>query len=63
MHLKSDGQLYGEFISDPDGDVFEIKLIDPKDYKQLIEVNKADLPEDIEVREKNESGIIMNESQ
>jgi len=27
---------YGEFISDPAGSVIEIKLIDPKDYKQYI---------------------------
>lgn len=25
---------FGDFISDPDGDITEIKLIDPKDYKQ-----------------------------
>lgn len=25
---------YGDFVSDPDGDISEIKLIDPKDYKQ-----------------------------
>lgn len=25
---------YGEFISDPDGDITEIKLIDPIDYKK-----------------------------
>lgn len=25
---------YGEFISDPDGEIMEIKLIDPKDYKK-----------------------------
>lgn len=28
---------YGEFISDPDGDVDKIKLIDPKDYKQYLD--------------------------
>ena len=27
----------GEFVSDPDGDVTEIKLIDPKDYKQYFD--------------------------
>ncbi len=27
---------YGEFESDPDGDILEIKLIDPKDYKEYI---------------------------
>lgn len=26
----------GEFDSDPDGDIFEIKLIDPKDYREYI---------------------------
>lgn len=28
---------YGEFISDPDGSITEIKLIDPKDYKQYFD--------------------------
>lgn len=28
---------YGDFVSDPDGDVMEIKLIDPKDYKQYFD--------------------------
>lgn len=28
---------YGPFVSDPDGDVTEIKLIDPKDYKQYFD--------------------------
>ena len=28
---------YGDFVSDPDGDVTEIKLIDPKDYKQYFD--------------------------
>ena len=27
---------YGDFEKDPDGDIFEIKLIDPKDYKKYI---------------------------
>ncbi|KKR31333.1 MAG: MutT/nudix family protein [Parcubacteria group bacterium GW2011_GWF2_39_8b] len=27
---------YGDFESDPDGDILEIKLIDPKDYKKYI---------------------------
>lgn len=27
---------YGDFISDPDGDISEIKLIDPNDYGQYI---------------------------
>ena len=26
-------ESYGDFVSDPDGDITEIKLIDPKDYK------------------------------
>jgi ADP-ribose pyrophosphatase YjhB (NUDIX family) len=26
----------GDFVSDPDGEVTEIKLIDPKDYKQYL---------------------------
>lgn len=28
---------YGDFISDPDGSITEIKLIDPKDYKQYFD--------------------------
>jgi len=28
---------YGDFISDPDNDITEIKLIDPKDYKQYFD--------------------------
>jgi 8-oxo-dGTP diphosphatase len=28
---------YGDFISDPDEDITEIKLIDPKDYKQYFD--------------------------
>ncbi len=28
---------YGDFESDPDGDISEIKLIDPKDYKEYID--------------------------
>ena len=28
---------YGPFISDPDGSIVEIKLIDPKDYKQYFD--------------------------
>jgi ADP-ribose pyrophosphatase YjhB (NUDIX family) len=27
---------YGDFENDPDGDISEIKLIDPKDYKEYI---------------------------
>jgi 8-oxo-dGTP pyrophosphatase MutT (NUDIX family) len=28
---------YGPFVKDPDGDITEIKLIDPKDYKQYFD--------------------------
>ena len=28
---------YGNFVSDPDGEITEIKLIDPKDFKQYID--------------------------
>ena len=28
---------YGPFVSDPDGDITEIKLIDPKDYRQYFD--------------------------
>jgi ADP-ribose pyrophosphatase YjhB (NUDIX family) len=27
---------YGDFVSDPDGDIFHVKLIDPADYKEYI---------------------------
>ena len=27
----------GDFVSDPDGDITEIKLIDPKDYKKYFD--------------------------
>jgi len=30
----------GDFITDPDGDITEIKLIDPKDYKQYFDWGK-----------------------
>ncbi len=32
---------YGPFLSDPDGDVTEIKLIDPADYKKYFDWNEA----------------------
>lgn len=32
---------YGDFISDPDGSITEIKLIDPKDYKQYFDWGKV----------------------
>lgn len=28
---------YGEFVSDPDGEIMEIKLIDPKEYKKYFD--------------------------
>jgi len=31
----------GEFTKDPDGDITEIKLIDPKDYKQYFDWGEA----------------------
>src|SRR3989344_2628502 len=34
------GEPYGEFISDPAGSITEIKLIDPKDYKQYFDWGK-----------------------
>ncbi len=30
-------EKYGEFVSDPDGEIMEIKLIDPKDYKKYFD--------------------------
>ena len=32
---------YGPFVSDPDGDVTEIKLIDPADYKKYFDCGKV----------------------
>ena len=46
---------YGEFISDPCGDVTEIKLIDPKDYKQYFnwgEVGERIMDRAMELKEK-----------
>lgn len=46
---------YGDFVSDPDGDVSEIKLIDPKDYKQYFnwgEVGKRIIERAIELKNK-----------
>jgi ADP-ribose pyrophosphatase YjhB (NUDIX family) len=31
---------YGPFVSDPDGDITEIALIDPKDYKKYFDWSK-----------------------
>jgi hypothetical protein len=28
---------YGPFVNDPDGDITEIRLIDPKDYKKYFD--------------------------
>ncbi len=33
-------ETYGPFVSDPDGDITEIKLIDPKDFKQYFDWGK-----------------------
>ena len=32
---------FGDFVSDPDNDITEIKLIDPKDYKQYFDWGKV----------------------
>ena len=32
---------YGDFVSDPDGDITEIKLIDQRDYKQYFDWGKV----------------------
>lgn len=32
---------YGDFVSDPDGDITKIKLIDPKDFKQYVDWGKV----------------------
>ncbi len=32
---------YGDFVSDPDGDITEIKLINPQDFKQYIKWSDA----------------------
>ena len=46
---------YGDFISDPDGDITEIKLIDPKDYKQYFdwgEVGERMMKRALEIKSK-----------
>ncbi len=46
---------YGEFIFDPDGSITEIKLIDPKDYKQYFdwgEIGERIIQRAIELKEK-----------
>jgi len=46
---------YGDFVSDPDLDVTEIKLIDPKDYKQYFDwgtVGKHLMKRALEVKER-----------
>ncbi len=46
---------YGDFVSDPDGDITEIKLIDPKDYKQYFdwgEVGERIIKRALELKEK-----------
>jgi hypothetical protein len=30
-------ETYGDFVSDPDGDIAEIKLIDPAEYKKYFD--------------------------
>jgi ADP-ribose pyrophosphatase YjhB (NUDIX family) len=45
---------YGDFVSDPDGDIIAIKLIDPKDYKDYIkwgEVGDYFVQRAIEIKE------------
>lgn len=47
---------YGDFISDPDGDISHIELIDPKDYKEYIkwgEVGDHLIKRAIELKEKH----------
>ena len=46
---------YGDFESDPDGDISEIKLIDPKDYKQYFdwgEIGDRLMERAMEIKEK-----------
>jgi ADP-ribose pyrophosphatase YjhB (NUDIX family) len=45
----------GDFISDPDGDITEIKLIDPKDYKEYFnwgEALRVIIEKSLEIKEK-----------
>jgi ADP-ribose pyrophosphatase YjhB (NUDIX family) len=47
---------YGDFESDPDNDISEIKLIDPKDYKEYIkwgEIGDHLMKRALEMKEKN----------
>lgn len=51
---------YGEFESDPDGDILEIKLIDPKDYKEYIpwgEIGDHLMMKALEMKEKYNNKI------
>lgn len=46
---------YGDFVSDPDGDITEIKLIDPKDYKEYFdwgEIGGRIMQRSLELKEK-----------
>lgn len=48
---------YGEFISDPDSDICQIKLVDPKDYKQYFdwgEVGDRMIKRALELKERYE---------
>jgi ADP-ribose pyrophosphatase YjhB (NUDIX family) len=53
---------YGEFVSDPDGDITEIKLIDFKDYKSylnnsLSQINDRQIARAHELKEKMEKEV------
>lgn len=40
LRFYSEVEPIGEFVEDPDGDITEIKFIDPKDYKEYFDWNK-----------------------
>ncbi len=51
---------YGEFVADPDEDITEIKLIDPKDYKKYFDwgdIMDRTIERALEIKEKYEISI------
>lgn len=50
----------GEFISDPDGDVTEVKLIDPRDYKEYFDWGKISdyvMQKSLQILSKNDEKV------
>jgi ADP-ribose pyrophosphatase YjhB (NUDIX family) len=51
---------YGPFVSDPDGDITEIKLIEPKDYKQYFdwgEIGDHIMARALQIKEQMDFGL------